>query len=314
MEPFDPIDPFGPPAPLTAPGPSDPPAEAVGHVRRSSHSPRRRGDLVLILAAALLSASVASAATAIVVLPQAAPATTTPIGSSTSVTKAQAAAVTAASSSSAATRALDPVVSVAAAVTPAVVTITTDIAVGGRFGGTGVGVGSGVIYAADGYILTNAHVVEGARSLTVTLSDGRVLPATVVVADPAADLAVVKVGATGLPTAIIGRSDALRVGQLVVAIGSPLGTYTDTVTSGILSAEGRSITVADDQTGQPRTLANLLQTDAAINPGNSGGPLVDANGAVIGIDTATAGNAAGLGFAIPIDAAKAIMAQARAAA
>ncbi|MHB8673278.1 MAG: S1C family serine protease [Candidatus Limnocylindrales bacterium] len=311
MDPFDPIDPFGPPAPLTAPAPPDPRDEAIGHVGRSSHSPRRRGELVLVLVAALMSASVASTATAIVVLSQAPPATTTPIGSSTSVTTAQAAATT---GSSAATRALDPVVSVAAAVTPAVVTITTDIAVGGRFGGTGVGVGSGVIYAADGYILTNAHVIEGARSLTVTLSDGRVLAATVVVADPAADLAVVKVAASGLPTAAIGRSDALRVGQLVVAIGSPLGTYTDTVTSGILSAEGRSITVADDQTGQPRTLTNLLQTDAAINPGNSGGPLVDANGAVIGIDTATAGNAAGLGFAIPIDAAKAIMAQARAAA
>lgn len=303
MDPFTAADPLG----------SD---TAVTHKPRRS---RRRGDLALVLGAALLSAGLASTTTAIVALSNVAatptPATVAPATDTSANTAAStaASAVSPAAGSSSADP-IDPVVAVAASVTPAVVTITSDIAGAGRFGASGTGVGSGIIYAADGYILTNAHVVEGATSLSVTLSDGRQLPATVVVADASADLAVVKVTATGLPTATIGESGALKVGQLVVAIGSPLGTYTDTVTSGILSAEGRSITVADDQTGQPRRLTNLLQTDAAINPGNSGGPLVDANGTVIGIDTATAGNAEGLGFAIPIDAAKAIMAQARTAA
>ena len=309
MDPFTPADRFDP-DPTVATAIPDPP---------STRRARRRSDLALVLGAALLSAALASTTTAIVALSSVA---TTPVptgvatGASTSANAASSASAASAASGgpSSSADSSDPVVAVAAAVTPAVVTITSDITGAGRFGASGTGVGSGIIYAANGYILTNAHVVEGATSLSVTLSDGRQLPATVVVADASADLAVVKVAATGLPTATIGESSTLRVGQLVVAIGSPLGTFTDTVTSGILSAEGRSITVADDQTGQPRRLTNLLQTDAAINPGNSGGPLVDANGAVIGIDTATAGNAEGLGFAIPIDAAKAIMAQARTAA
>ena len=114
-----------------------------------------------------------------------------------------------------------------------------------------------------------------------------------------------KVDATGLPTAAIGESDALKVGQLVVAIGSPLGTYSNSVTSGIVSAKGRSI-ITDGNS----SLTNLIQTDAAINPGNSGGPLLDAGGNVVGINTAIATNSNGIGFAIPIDIARPIMAQA----
>ena len=124
-------------------------------------------------------------------------------------------------------------------------------------------------------------------------------------------ITLLKVDATGLPTVTIGSSASLKVGQLVVAIGSPLGTFTDSVTSGILSATGRSITVRDASTRQPHTISNLLQTDAAINEGNSGGPLLDAAGQAIGINTAAAASAEGIGFAIPIDQAAAIMASAR---
>jgi S1-C subfamily serine protease len=170
------------------------------------------------------------------------------------------------------------------------------------------GIGSGFIIDSNGLILTNAHVVEGATQLTVTLEDGRELDAHVVASDTDLDLAVVKVGATGLPTVEIGSSSNLQVGQLVVAIGSPLGAFTDSVTSGILSATGRTITVVDAVSRQRKTIDHLLQTDAAINEGNSGGPLLDAGGRVIGINTAEAASANGIGFAIPIDEAAAIIA------
>ena len=167
------------------------------------------------------------------------------------------------------------------------------------------GVGSGVIFDSNGWILTNHHVVEGGEKFDVELKDGRVLSGKVYGIDTLTDLAIVKVAATGLPTAAIGESDALKVGQLVVAIGSPLGTYSNSVTSGIVSAKGRSITTDNNE-----SLSNLIQTDAAINPGNSGGPLLDAGGDVIGINTAIASNSNGIGFAIPIDIARPIMAQA----
>ena len=182
---------------------------------------------------------------------------------------------------------------------PSVVTITT---VGAGRGTSGVG--SGVIVDARGWILTNNHVVADSNSMTVTLADGRTFDGTVAATDATHDLAIVKVDATGLPTATLGDSTTLQVGQLVVAIGSPLGTYTGSVTSGIVSALGRSITI------ERESLTDLIQTDAAINPGNSGGPLLDASGKVIGIDTAEAGSAQGIGFAIPIETAKALIAQA----
>jgi len=167
------------------------------------------------------------------------------------------------------------------------------------------GVGSGLIYDADGWIVTNRHVVADAESLTVELKDGRRFDGRVYGIDTLTDLAIVKVDQSGLPVAPIGASDGLKIGQLVVAIGSPLGTYSFSVTSGIVSGKGRDIAVD----GGTR-INNLIQTDAAINPGNSGGPLADASGAVVGINTAVATDSSGIGFAIPIDIAKPIMEQA----
>lgn len=164
--------------------------------------------------------------------------------------------------------------------------------------------GSGVIFDANGWILTNRHVVAGSDTLTVELKDGTRYEGKVYGVDTLTDLAIVKVEATGLPAATIGNSDDLRVGQLVVAIGSPLGTFTNTVTSGIVSATGREIVTDGGR------LDNLIQTDAAINPGNSGGPLLDASGSVIGINTAIARDSNGIGFSIPINIARPLMAQA----
>ncbi len=197
-------------------------------------------------------------------------------------------------------------INVAAKASPAVVRIT----VGGSVDtSTGIipetGVGSGVIYDSRGWILTNRHVVEGSDTLSVELNDGRVLRGTVYGIDTLTDLAIVKVEGTDLPVAQLGQSNSLKVGQLVVAIGSPLGTYSNSVTSGIVSAKGRTITT-DGNTN----LNNLIQTDAAINPGNSGGPLLDAAANVVGINTAIAADSNGIGFAIPIDIARPIMEQA----
>ena len=202
---------------------------------------------------------------------------------------------------------LSATIAVAAKVSPAVVRITvTGSANPGNLGVIPAnGVGSGVIFDSNGWILTNHHVVEGGETFDVELKDGQILSGTVYGIDTLTDLAIVKVDATDLPTAAIGESDALKVGQLVIAIGSPLGTYSNSVTSGIVSAKGRAITTDSNE-----SLTNLIQTDAAINPGNSGGPLLDAGGNVIGINTAIASNSNGIGFAIPIDIARPIMAQA----
>ncbi len=172
------------------------------------------------------------------------------------------------------------------------------------------GVGSGIIFDARGWILTNRHVVTDssgrtADSVTVEVRDGHQYQGTVYGIDTLTDLAIVKIEATGLTAASIGSSADLQVGQLAIAIGSPLGTYSNSVTSGIISATGRSVTV---QSGD--RLSNLIQTDAAINPGNSGGPLLDAIGDVIGVNTAVATDSNGIGFAIPIDIARPIMQQA----
>jgi S1-C subfamily serine protease len=197
----------------------------------------------------------------------------------------------------------------AAKVSPAIVTIEVNGAAADPndpFGGIPTsGIGSGVIFDADGWIVTNKHVVEGTGTLTVTLEDGRKFAGQVYGIDTLTDLAIVKVEATGLPTAPIGDSSSAKVGQLAIAIGSPLGTYTNSVTAGILSAFGRTIEVQD-----ATVLRNLIQTDAAINPGNSGGALLDSAGNVIGINTAVAQTAEGIGFAIPINIARPIMQQA----
>ena len=199
------------------------------------------------------------------------------------------------------------IIDAAAKAGPAVVQITSTANVNPNDLGSlpETGVGSGIIFDANGWILTNHHVVAGSDKLIVALQNGKTYPGTIYGIDTLTDLAIVKIAATGLPVATMGDSDTLKVGQLAIAIGSPLGTYTNTVTSGIVSAMGRSIAVDGGD-----TLNNLIQTDTAINPGNSGGPLLDAGGNVIGIDTAVASNAQGIGFAIPIDIAKPLLQQA----
>ena len=168
--------------------------------------------------------------------------------------------------------------------------------------GRGRGQGSGVIFDSSGRILTNEHVVRGARSITAVLADGRRLPAAVVGADPAADIAVLQVATTGLPVARL-HSGRLKVGQLVVAIGNPYG-LSWTVTAGVVSALGRELPL-----GTNHALRDLIQTDVPINPGNSGGPLVDAQGRVVGITTAIIPYARGVGFAVPVSTALAALAR-----
>jgi S1-C subfamily serine protease len=167
------------------------------------------------------------------------------------------------------------------------------------------GAGSGFVLSSDGIIVTNNHVVNGATAITVTLADGRKLPARVLGRDATADLAVVKVDANGLPAVRIGTSDALVVGDAVVAIGNALALDGGpTVTQGIVSALDRTISAGDQgSSGTSETLRHVLQTDAAINPGNSGGPLLNAAGEVVGINTAVAGDAQNIGFALAIDKA-----------
>ncbi|HEY9762084.1 MAG TPA: HhoA/HhoB/HtrA family serine endopeptidase [Trichocoleus sp.] len=163
------------------------------------------------------------------------------------------------------------------------------------------GTGSGFIVDANGVILTNAHVVEGADQVIVALKDGREFRGTVVGADSVTDVAVIRVEAQGLPTVTLGNSENLRPGEWAIAIGNPLG-LDNTVTAGIISATGRS----SAQIRVPDKRVNFIQTDAAINPGNSGGPLLNERGEVIGMNTAIIGGAQGLGFAIPITTARQI--------
>jgi S1-C subfamily serine protease len=161
------------------------------------------------------------------------------------------------------------------------------------------GTGSGFILTANGKVLTNAHVVEGAQTVKVTLKDGSVLPGQVMGIDPMTDVAAVKIDAENLPVVEIGQSDRLQPGEWAIAIGNPLG-LDNTVTVGIISALGRS----SSEVGVPDKRVRFIQTDAAINPGNSGGPLLNAKGEVIGVNTAIRADAQGLGFAIPIQTAQ----------
>ncbi len=166
------------------------------------------------------------------------------------------------------------------------------------------GTGSGFIVSSDGLILTNAHVIDGADKVTVTLKDGRTLEGKVMGEDRITDIAVVKIESESLPTLTFADSDTLQIGEWAIAIGNPLG-LDNTVTTGIVSATGRN----SSQIGVGDKRIDFIQTDAAINPGNSGGPLLNARGEVIGINTAIIKNAQGLGFAIPINSARDIAEQ-----
>jgi putative serine protease PepD len=201
------------------------------------------------------------------------------------------------------------VTAVAKKVTPSIVNIdvqsvsqSTPFSLGQQQSGTG----SGVIYTPDGYIITNNHVVAGAQDITVTLASGTEVKAKTVGTDPQNDIAVVKIDKTGLPAITVGNSDTLVVGQLCVAVGSPLG-FEQTVTAGIVSALHRTVAAGSDTGSSTEVLTDLIQTDAPINPGNSGGALSDGGGNLIGINALIAsqsGGSEGIGFAIPVNTAK----------
>jgi serine protease Do len=283
------------------PGQSAPPVEPV-------RQPSRGRQLASLFAVAILAAVMASGGTFLALdatgrldpVVQAPAATAAP---ATTTSQASPPAAIHVDEQSAITNAAE-------AVSPAVVTITARSEPTDPLQLPQSGVGSGIIYDSSGWILTNRHVVDGATQVSVELQDGRRLQGTVYGEDTLTDLAIVQISAPDLPAAVIGDSAALKPGQLAIAIGSPLGTFTNSVTSGVISALGRQVPVSDPATGQGRVLRNLIQTDAAINPGNSGGALVDSAGTVIGVNTAVAGNAQGIGFAIPINIAKPIMRQA----
>ncbi|HEY7214591.1 MAG TPA: trypsin-like peptidase domain-containing protein [Thermoanaerobaculia bacterium] len=205
-----------------------------------------------------------------------------------------------------------PLVAVVEKVSPAVVNISAESTVREAdpfFGIFGFGaerpaqsLGSGFILDRNGIVVTNAHVIEGASRITVTLLDGRELDADVLGSDRDADLAVLKVKASNLPALPLGHSSDLMIGETVIAIGNPFG-LSNTVTTGVLSAQGRTV---PSERGE-RLFTDFLQTDASINPGNSGGPLVNAGGDVIGINTAIIQGATGIGFAIPADRARRVV-------
>jgi serine protease Do len=198
-------------------------------------------------------------------------------------------------------------VTLIAQVRPSVVAITTEVSMVGRFGRsfTQQGAGSGWIINKDGLIITNNHVIEGARNITVTLENGKTYPAESVHTDPVADLAIVKINAQNLPALKLGDSSKLHVGEWVVAIGNSLGMGIS-ATKGIISALDVSLSTSPEE-----TLYGLIQTDAAINPGNSGGPLLNLQGEVVGINSAKVAlvGVEGMGYAISIKEAKPIIGQ-----
>lgn len=195
---------------------------------------------------------------------------------------------------------------VVAKVSPSVVSIITKQ---GNLWREKESAGTGVIISADGYILTNKHVIADANSVRVVTSEGEYYDVKVVGQDPLNDIAFLKISnANNLPAAELGTSATVKVGQKVIAIGNSLGQYQNTVTSGIVSGKGRPVSAyTDENETEYETLTDLIQTDAAINPGNSGGPLLNMSGQVIGINTAMAYEAQNIGFAIPIDGVKGLV-------
>lgn len=206
-------------------------------------------------------------------------------------------------------------VAVVEKVADSVVSINTETTQYDWFGraATAEGAGSGVIISADGYVLTNNHVIDGADTVSVTTREGEEYSARVIGTDADADLALIKVaGVTNLLPAELGESSELQVGEDVYAVGNALGQYPNSVTKGIISGLGRPITaVSSGLRGNLQEFENLIQTDAAINSGNSGGPLVDGDGRVIGINTAVAGSAQNIGFSVPIERAQELIDDAR---
>ena len=198
-------------------------------------------------------------------------------------------------------------------VSKSVVSIVTSVKTTDFFGGSydSSAAGTGVIVTEDGYVVTNKHVISGANKVTVVLDDGTTYENVEIVAtDPLNDIAFLKIkDASGLTAASLGDSKTMSVGQQVIAIGNALGQYQNTVTAGIVSGLGRSITATDNSGRNAETLTDMIQTDAAINSGNSGGPLVNAAGEVIGINTATSSSAENMGFAIPISSVKGMLKQ-----
>jgi serine protease Do len=199
--------------------------------------------------------------------------------------------------------------SVVSKVSPSVVSIVTQSNTNDFYYGSSTeeGAGTGVIVSKDGYIMTNKHVINGASTVGVILSDGTTYDDVQVLgSDPLNDVAFLRIpNVRDLPAAELGDSTSVRVGQKVIAIGNSLGQYQNTVTSGIISGTGRPVAAQAGQ--QVETLTDLIQTDAAINPGNSGGPLLNLHGQVIGLNTAIAADAQGIGFSIPIGATKGLL-------
>lgn len=297
-----------PTGPIPVQQPVQQPVAVLDRPANVGRPKKLRGVAVVATSAALLAAVLGGAGGALVEHSLADSATT-----STAAT-----ARTVSTGTTGTTSTTTSVSAVAAKVTPSVVEIT-------QRGTTSESIGSGVILTSDGEILTNYHVISGGGTLTVTFSDGRTATATVEGTSPSSDLALIKAqNVSGLTAATLGDSSTVAVGQQVVAIGSPEGLQ-NTVTSGIVSALNRKVTVSGEDSplaayGQGSQVTySAIQTDASINPGNSGGPLLDMNGDVIGINSAIYSPASGsgqsgsvgLGFAIPINQAKTIIAQMR---
>ena len=198
-------------------------------------------------------------------------------------------------------------------VSESVVSIVTSVKTTGYFGQTqsSQASGTGIIVSADGYVLTNKHVIDSASSISVVLADGtKYSDVAVAAVDPLNDIAFLKVkDVSGLTPATLGDSKTIQAGQQVVAIGNALGVYQNTVTAGVVSGTGRSLTASDASGTMSERLSDMIQTDAAINSGNSGGPLINAAGQVIGVNTANSYAAENMGFAIPIGAVKGMLAQ-----
>lgn len=252
----------------------------------------------LVVASALLSAALASGGTVALLFATAPP--TTPAATATAAVASATpvgATVTRLDSS-------DAVTAVAAAAELSVVTVAaTSRGLDASAGG------SGIVVSADGLILTTAVVAPSDTTYDILLADQRETTARVVASDAAHGLVLLRAEATGLTPATIGSGATLAVGQLVVAVGSPLGEFTDTVTAGIVSGLDRSIDLRDPSSGRRVALDGLVQTDAAINAGSSGGPLLDAAGTVVAVIVTSAGDGRGIGFAIPIGDAMTLLAR-----